>query len=266
MQRDALQERMRSYAPGPDVLAGRVILVTGAGAGIGRAAAQAFAAHGATVVLLGHSVPELEAVYDAITDAAHPEPAIYPMDLEGALPHHYDELAERVDEKLGGLDGLLHNAAMLGTLTALERYDVELWARVMQVNLHAPFLLTRSCLPLLRRSADASIVFTSARVGRKGRAYWGAYGVSQFAIEGMMQTLADELEASPHIRVNSIDPGPVNTRMRAEAYPVEDKRALAAPQSIMAAYLFLMGPDSRGVSGRALDAQGPVCEPGTERD
>ncbi|NIR28816.1 MAG: YciK family oxidoreductase [Gammaproteobacteria bacterium] len=253
---------MRSYAPGPDLLAGRVILVTGAGEGIGRAASRAFAAHGATAVLLGRSVPALEAVYDAIADAGHPEPAIYPMDLEGASPPHYEELAERVGGEFGRLDGLLHNAAILGTLTALERYDVELWARVMQVNLHAPFLLTRSCLALLRRSRDASLLFTSAHVGRRGRAYWGAYGVSQFAVEGMMQTLADELEASPHIRVNSIDPGPVNTRMRAEAYPVEDKRALATPESIMPAYLFLMGPDSRGVSGRALSAQAALGQDG----
>lgn len=257
----SLLQRMTSYSPPQDLLAGRVILVTGAGDGIGRAVSRAFAAHGATVILLGRTVPKLEAVYDAIVDAGGPEPAIYPMDLQGALPRHYEELAERVEREFGRLHGLLHNAALLGVLCSLERYDVELWARVMQVNLHAPFLLTRCCLPLLRRAQDGAILFTSSRVGRKGRAYWGAYGISQFAIEGMMQILADELESLPNVRVNSIDPGAVRTGMRAEAYPAEDAGRLSAPEDIVAPYLFLMGPDARGVSGQALDAQLPAPAP-----
>lgn len=258
MGETSLLDRMRDYAPGPELLGGRVILVTGAGDGIGAAAARAFAAHGATVVLLGRTVPKLESVYDAIVDAGHREPAIYPMDLLGALPHHYEELAERLEGELGRLDGLLHNAAVLGALTPLEHYDVELWGRVMQVNLHAPFMLTRACLPLLKRAPDASILFTSSAVGRRGRAYWGAYAIACFAVEGMVQVLADELESQPRIRVNSIDPGPVRTRMRAQAYPAEDSSALPAPEAIVGAYLYLMGPDGRGLSGRALEAQAPA--------
>lgn len=246
---------MHNYIPAPGLLNGRVILVTGAGDGIGRAAARSFAAYGATVILLGRTIRKLEAVYDEIEQAGHPLPAIYPMNLEGAAPKDYEDLAGVLEEEFGRLDGLLHNAAFLGTLTPLAQYDVETWFKVMQVNLNAPFLLTRACMPLLKRSADASVVFTSDSVGRRGKAYWGAYGVSKFGIEGMMQILADELENTGSIRVNSIDPGPVRTLLRNRAYPAENPASLTAPDRIMGVYLYLMGPDSRGSSGQAFEAQ-----------
>jgi NAD(P)-dependent dehydrogenase (short-subunit alcohol dehydrogenase family) len=239
------------YQPSPQLLQGRVILVTGAGDGIGRAAALSFAAHGATLILLGRTIAKLERVYDAIGEAGGPQPAIYPMNLAGATVKDYEDLAVRLEQEFGRLDGLLHNAAMLGTLTPLELYDPALWYQVMQVNLHAPFLLTRACLGLLRKSTDASLLFTSSSTGRKGRAYWGAYAVSQFGIEGMMQVLADELEGS-RVRINSLDPGAVRTALRASAYPGEDPRTLTAPEAIMGAYLYLMGPDSTGIQGQAL--------------
>lgn len=243
------------YRPGPRLLADRVILVTGAGDGIGRAVSLAFAAHGATVVLLGRTIAKLEDVYDRIKQAGGPEPAIYPMDLEGAVPDDHAELAERIDSELGRLDGLLHNAAQLGTLTPIEHYDPGTWLRVLQVNLNAPFLLTRACLPLLKKAADASLLFTSSGVGRRGRAYWGAYAVSKFGVEGLTQILADELEANSSVRVNSINPGAVRTGMRAAAYPAEDPAALSTPEDIVLPYLYLMGPESRDVRGQALDAQ-----------
>lgn len=246
---------MHNYTPAPGLLNGRVILVTGAAGGIGRAAARSFAAHGATLILLDRTVPALEAVYDEIVQAGHPQPAIYPMNLEGAAPKDYEDLAAVLAEEFGRLDGLLHNAAFLGTLTPLAQYNIETWFKVMQTNLNAPFLLTRACLPLLEHAPDASIVFTSDSVGRKGKAYWGAYGVSKFGVEGMMQLLADELESTPSLRVNSIDPGPVRTLMRNRAYPAENPAHLAAPEQIMDVYLYLMGPDSRGVTGKAFDAQ-----------
>ncbi len=246
---------MHNYTPAPDLLNGRIILVTGAGDGIGRAAARSFAAHGATVILLGRTIRKLEAVYDEIEQAGYPLPAIYPMNLEGAAPKDYDDLAEVLEKEFGRLDGLLHNAAFLGTLTPLAQYNVETWFKVMQVNLNAPFLLTRACMPLLERSVDASIIFTSDSVGRRGKAYWGAYGVSKFGIEGIMQILADELENTGSIRVNSIDPGPVRTLLRNRAYPAENPASLTPPDQIMGVYLYLMGPDSKGISGRALEAQ-----------
>lgn len=246
---------MHNYKPAPDLLKDRVILVTGAGDGIGAAAAKSFAAHGATVVLLGRSTRKLEKVYDAIEQSGGPQPALVPMNLEKAVPEQYLELATMLEKEFGRLDGLLHNAALLGTLTPLEQYDIKQWAQLMQVNLHAPYLLTRALLPLLKNSKDASVLFTSSGVGRKGRAYWGAYGITKAACENMMEIWADELEANTPIRVNSIDPGAVRTAMRAKAYPGEDPNALPRPEEILTVYLYLMGPDSRGTTGQRTSAQ-----------
>jgi NAD(P)-dependent dehydrogenase (short-subunit alcohol dehydrogenase family) len=246
---------MHNYKPAADLLKDRVILVTGAGDGIGAAAAKSFAAHGATVILLGRSVRKLEQVYDAIEQSGAPQPAIYPLNLEKALPENYLELATNVEKEFGRLDGLLHNAALLGTLTPLEQYDIKQWAQLMQVNLHAPYLLTRAVLPLLKNSKDASVLFTSSGVGRKGRAYWGAYGITKAACENMMEIWADELETNTPIRVNSIDPGAVRTAMRAKAYPGEDPNTLPRPEEILRVYLYLMGPDSRGTTGQRTNAQ-----------
>lgn len=246
---------MRSYTPPPNLLAGRVVLVTGAARGIGRAAARAFAAHGASLVLLDRAQRPLDALYDEIEQAGFPQPAIITLDLATATAEDYETAASRIGQTFGHLDGLLHNAAELGALAPIELYDLNLWARVLSVNLHAPLLLTRACLPWLKESADASIVFTSADVGRKGRAYWGAYGVACAALEGLAQILAAELEAGERIRVNSLDPGPVRTALRAQAYPGEDARTLPTAEEILPVYLYLLGPESRGVTGRALCAQ-----------
>lgn len=246
---------MPEYTPPPDLLSGRIILITGAGDGIGRAAALACAAHGATVVLLGRTIRKLEETYDQIERAGHPQAAIYPMNLEGATPKDYDDLAATLDTEFGRLDGLLHNAALLGALSPIVHQDVELWFKVMQVNLNAPFLLTRACLGLLMKSPDASVLFTSDSVGRQGRAYWGAYGVSKFGIEGLSQILAQEMETNTTVRVNTINPGPTRTRLRTNAYPGENALTLPTPESLMPAYLYLLGPDSRGVTGRQFDAQ-----------
>lgn len=248
---------MKDYRPPPDLLAKRIILVTGAAAGIGKAAALAFARYGATVVLLDRRERDLEAVYDEIERGGGRQPAIIPLDLASATIEHHDGVQLQIEREFGRLDGLLHNAAELGALAPIELYDLSLWNKVLSVNLQAPLLLTRACLPLLKKSQDASIVFTSADVGRKGRAYWGAYGVSCFAIEGLMQILADELEANTNIRVNSLDPGPVRTALRARAYPGEDASALPEPAAIMPVYLYLMGPDSQGVTGETHSAQTP---------
>jgi NAD(P)-dependent dehydrogenase (short-subunit alcohol dehydrogenase family) len=246
---------VRGYKPALDLLAGRTILITGAGDGIGRAISIGFARHGACVVLLGRHVAKLESVYDEIVRAGAPEPAIYPLDLAGAMPGDHVEVAARIEAQLGSLDGLVHNAALLGDLTPLEEYDPLVWANVMQVNLHAPFLLTRACLPLMKRADRASIVFTSSEVGRRPRAYWGAYAVSQCAIEGLARLLADELGSVSAIRVNAINPGAVRTRMRAQAYPAEDPATLPDPADLLGPYLYLMGPDGAGLNGASVDAQ-----------
>lgn len=248
---------MSAHTAGSDSLAGRVILVTGAGDGIGRAVALAFAAHRAQVILLGRTQQKLEQVYDEIERRGGVAPALLPFDLGAADPALYAAAAQTLEREFGRLDGLLHNAAELGTLTPIEFYPPDTWNRVLHVNLTAPFLLTRACLPLLKRSPDASVVFTSADVGRQARAYWGAYGAAAFGTEGLMQTLADELAANTRVRVNSIDPGAVRTRLRAQAYPAEPQGAVPPPESVTATYLYLMGPESRGVTGRKFDAQRP---------
>jgi len=246
---------MFQYSARPDLLKDRVILVTGAGRGIGAAAAKTFAAHGATVLLLGKTEENLSQVYDAIEAAGHPQPAVIPFNLETALPHQYDELAATVEREFGRLDGLLHNAAIVGPRTPLEQLSGDNFMRVMQVNVNAMFMLTSVMLPLLKLSSDASVVFTSSSVGRKGRAYWGAYAVSKFATEGLMQVLADELDGTCAARANSVNPGATRTSMRAQAYPGENPANNPAPDAIMPVYLYLMGPDSAGVNGQAFDAQ-----------
>jgi NAD(P)-dependent dehydrogenase (short-subunit alcohol dehydrogenase family) len=244
-----------NYRAADDLMAGRIILVTGAGDGIGRTAATCCAAHGATVVLLGRTGSKLEAVYDEIEAAGHPQPAIFEVDMLTATAEDYSALAEAIDAEFGRLDGLLHNASILGERSPLARYKAQLWEDVLKVNVTAELLLTQALLPLLEAAPSASIVFTSSGVGRKGRAYWGAYAVSKFATEGMMQVLADELENTTRIRVNSLNPGATRTRMRAAAYPAEDPGTLKTPEDIMPAYLYLLGPDSEGVTGQAFDAR-----------
>ena len=246
---------MFDYTPRPGLLQGRIILVTGAGRGIGAAAARSYAAHGATVLLMGKTESRLVAVYDQIEAAGHPRPAVIPFDFATATPDQYDALAAMLEAEFGCLDGLLHNASIIGPRTPLDQLAGEAFAEVMQVNVNAIFMLTSALLPLLKASQDASVIFTSSSVGRKGRAYWGAYGVSKFATEGLMQTLADELQGVAPVRSNSINPGATRTDMRAQAYPAEDPQNNPLPEAIMPVYLYLMGPDSAGVSGQAFNAQ-----------
>jgi NAD(P)-dependent dehydrogenase (short-subunit alcohol dehydrogenase family) len=177
------------------------------------------------------------------------------LDLEKAIASDYDQLAAAVLERFGRLDGLLHNAGILGTLSPIEHYDVPTWCRVMHVNVTAAFALTQVLLPALKRSPDASVLFTSSSVGRRGRAYWGAYAVSKFATEGFMQVFAAELENITSIRVNSLNPGRARTMMRRQAYPAEDLNSLPMPETLTGPYIALLGPASRGVTGRTFDAQ-----------
>ena len=245
----------RDYVPSEDVLKDRIILVTGAGDGIGRTVSKALAAHGATVVLLGKTVKKLESVYDEIQAAGGPKPAIYPMDLMGARYKDHEDLVGALDKEYGRLDGLLHNAGILGERAPIEHHEIHIWQQVLQVNLTAPFMLTRACLELLYKSPDASVVFTSSGVARKPRAYWGAYSVSKAGIENLSAMLADETEFRKTLRVNSLNPGSVRTEMRRLAFPAEDRDALATPESIVGTYLYLLGPDSKGVTGQQFDAQ-----------
>lgn len=250
-----MAENKRDYTPPKDLLKDRVILVTGAGDGIGRAVAKAVAAHGGTVVLLGRTIKKLENVYDEIMAAGGPKPGIYPMDLMGAKYKDYEDMVGILDKEYGKLDGIVHNAGILGERTPIEYHEIHIWQQVLQVNLTAPFALSRACLELLYKSPDASVVFVSSGVGRKPRAYWGAYAVSKAGIEALSATLADETEFRKTLRVNSLNPGPVRTEMRRKAFPAEDATQLLTPEQITGTYLYLLGPDSKGITGQQFDAQ-----------
>jgi NAD(P)-dependent dehydrogenase (short-subunit alcohol dehydrogenase family) len=245
---------MREYQAAPDLLAGRVILVTGAGDGLGRAAALSYARHGAQVILLGRTQKKLEAVYDEIEAAGLAAPLLMPVDLGKAGLAEFGQIAQAIDQQFGRLDGLLHSAAVLGNLTPLSMYDLETWMQVMQVNFNAAYLLTRACLPVLEKAEDASVVFTTSEVARHGRAYWGAYSAAGAALENLVQVWSDELMTNTRVRLNTLDPGAVRTGLRAHAYPGENPANLPAPEAVMPAYLYLMGSDSRTVTGQALRA------------
>ena len=240
------------YQAQQDFLQDKIILVTGAGDGLGKAAAKAYAAHGATVVLLGRTTKKLEATYDEIVNAGHPEPAIYPLNLEGATPKDYEDLESTLREQFGRLDGLLHNAAILGVTTPVQQHDIEVWYKVMQVNLNAPFVMTRALLPLLRDTEGAKIIFTN---DDKSHAYWGAYGISKDAITSFMKILADELDTeNGAVQVNAINPGAVRTQMRVRAFPGENPDSLPSADAIMSTYLYAMSNDCKE-TGQTLHAQ-----------
>lgn len=243
------------YRPAPGSMAGRIILVTGAGDGIGKALSLALAEAGATVGLLGRTQRKLEATYDDIIKAGGPTPALLPFNLEVAGAEAYEALFTALDTEFGRLDGLAHLAGILGTRSPIEHFDVPTWCKVLHVNLTAPFILTRILMPLLRRAQNASVVFTSSGVGRRGSAYWGAYSASKFAVEGLNQVLADELRETTSIRSNCVNPGAVRTYMRLQAYPAEDRAALPEPREVLGPFLYLLGPDSVGVNGESFDSQ-----------
>lgn len=242
------------YQVSADALKNKTILVTGAGDGIGKQAALHYAQHGATVILLGRTVAKLEAVYDEIEAAGHPTPAIVPLDLKGATKQHYVDMAETIQSQFGKLDGLLHNAGLLGMLSPFEQFEEAIFDEVMQINVKAQFLMTQALLPVLQQSDDARIIFTTSTVGHQGRAFWGAYAISKFATEGMMQTLAHEMEGT-QVKVNAINPGGTHTRMRAQAFPAEDISLLKTPKDLMPLYVYLMAPESLDVNGQCIDAQ-----------
>lgn len=253
--RTPLQILLSDYAPAPDLLHGKNILITGAGDGIGRALALACARHGATVILLGRTVKKLEAVYDEIETAGYAQAAIFPLDLEKTAAADFEQLGTALGEHFPCLDALVHCAASLGQHTPLVLADPEMWQRVLQVNLTAPFLITRACYPLLSSAAQASVIFTSDAVATQGRAYWGAYAASKAGLVNLMQILADEWENNTSIRVNALDPGPVSTRLRRQAFPGEDPHTVPAPEACLPAFLYLLDPHTN-IRGKHLHWQG----------
>lgn len=259
---------LSAYASPPDLLQHRNILITGAGDGIGRAVALACAGVGATVLALDRKRRKLETLYDDIVAAGGREPILIPHDLTQSDPAVYEQIAAGIHHDAGSLDGIAHIAGILPGFSALHRLKLDDWASVMQVNLYAPYLLTRACLPLLSAAQTGSVVFTSAAAGRRGRAYWGAYAVAYGGVERLSETWADELEANTRIRFNTLDPGPVGTDMHSRNFPGQTSDEVAPPESVAPAYLFLLGPDSGTISAQAFSAQDatPGADTGSRSD
>ena len=241
----------KNYKVKQNELNSKVILVTGANKGFGLAISMDLAKAGATVIMLGRDLSSLEYAYDAVVDAGYKEPILYPLDLEGASPENYQELQDNIIEKFNRLDGLIHNAAILGTQMPIDQYDIKLWYSTLQINLSAPFMLTQFLIPALKKSDDARILFLSSSVGRKARAYWGAYSVSKFGLEGLAMTLSEELEKTK-IKVNTINPGKMRTEMRRSAYPAEDASTLPKPEEKSSVIVYLLSKEAERINGEQL--------------
>jgi len=237
------------------LLKDKIILVTGAGDGIGRSAAISYASEGATVILLGKTKAKLEKVYDEIEEHGYPIPSISLINLLKADVNDYQELVDNLLIEFNQLDGLLLNAAILGERTPIEQYDVQKWVETIHINLTSQFILVKTLLPALKKSQDASVVFTTSGVGKIGKAFWGAYSVSKFGVEGLCQILSEEFDNDSSIRFNCINPGAVRTKMRKAAYPLEKQENLLAPEEIMEKYLWLMMEDSKNITGGSFDCQ-----------
>ena len=245
-----MSEALLNFVPQADALVGRVILVTGAQDGIGRAISKAYASFGATVVLLDKTIAKLEAVYDEITEAGHPEPAIYPLDMAGATAHDYLEMSTILSEQLGGLDGLVLNAAWMPSFMSFEQYDLENWQKVMTINLTANYLMIQACIPLLKESEHASIIHSAHQLSR---AYAGAFGIAKAGMAAMMDIVSHEYDNPERlVRVNSIDSGPLKTNMRIVNYPGEDLNGNALPAAIVGPYLYFMCDESAGTTGEKI--------------
>ncbi|MFT3905201.1 MAG: SDR family NAD(P)-dependent oxidoreductase [Steroidobacteraceae bacterium] len=239
-----------------DALDGRVIAITGATDGLGRALAVACTAHGAQVILIGRQVKRLEAVEREANALGKHRALLAPLDLEKALAGDYDQIAVALEQQFGRLDGLVHAAAQVGNLAPIEHYDVPGWCRLLHVNLTAPFVLTQVLLSNLRAAPDASILFTSCAQAVRSGPYWGAYAASKAGLDALAHSLAAEWDAGKGPRVNSVDPGALRTRLRRQAYPSADLESLPLPEARVAAFLWLLSGASRGVHGQriALDA------------
>ncbi len=245
----------RTVTARPDLLAGKIIFVTGATSGLGRALALDCARSGATVILSGRNGTKLERLYDEIEALGAPQPAIAVLDLATATAPEYDGLAELVGSEFGRLDGLVHAAGLLGDRSPIGQYDVPTWCKTLHVNLTAPFILTQVLMPRLRTSSDASVIFVSSGVARTPKPFWGAYAVAKAGVESLRSMLSQELENAPAIRVNSVNPGRMRTPMRAAAYPGEDPRTVPTPETVTGTFLYLLSAASAHVRDRYFDAQ-----------
>ena len=245
------------WAPAAASLAGKVILITGAAGGLGRASALACAHAGATVLLADRKARALEPVYDEI--AALPDvsqPVLQPMDLQGASPLEYQTFAESVERQLGRLDGIVHAAVKCEGLTPLAMLSPEEWISTLHIDLSAPFLLTQACMPLLLAREDSAVVFVLDDPARMGRAHWGAYGVAKAGLGGLASILHEETDETS-LRVHALLPAPMRTALRRTVWAGEDPTTIATPDAAAQAVLYLLSPTARAARGKVLDLRDP---------
>lgn len=245
---------MYPYHAASDSLANHIILITGAGQGIGKALAIGCAQLGAKVIILGRTAQKLQQTHDEIIKQNLIDPISITFDLENATEKDYQALYTQLSNQVTHLNGLVNNASIATDLKPFNLLTLNEFNRVMQINVNASFALTKTLLPLLQKQDNSSIIFTSSSVGRIGRANWSAYSASKFATEGLMQCIADELKDTS-IRVNSINPGATRTEMRATVYPNEVVTNNPLPEQILPVYFYLLGTDSYGTTGQAFNAQ-----------
>ncbi|MEG3592282.1 MAG: SDR family NAD(P)-dependent oxidoreductase [Pseudomonadota bacterium] len=243
---------LKNYKPVKHLLKDKIILVTGAGSGIGKSVSVAYAKHGATVILMSKTIKNLEIVYDEIMASGYTEPSIYPLNFKGATQEDFLKLHDSINKEYGRLDGLLNNAAQVGGLRPIKLLEPHDWESLTRINLHSPFLLTQNCIPLLEKSEDPSILFS---IDHKTKAYWGAYGISKYAQIGLIKILSEELSGEQYIRVNGIDPGAIRTNLRIHNYPGEDPNEMVSADSITSSYIYFMGKDSAEITGQNICLQ-----------
>ncbi len=243
------------YQPATDLLKDRVILVTGAGQGLGRVAALAYARRGATVILHGRNIPKLEAVYDKIEAEGLPQPAILPLDFAKAAQADLEGFAQAIRGSMPRLDGIFHGASHFVSPMPMALHDLDMWLQHARVNLAVPAALTKTCMPMLKRADDASVIFLTETHALQPKAYWGPFAVMKGALTGLTEIWADESDAIPNPRFNLCLPGPVASPMRGQSHPGELASSLPLPESLAASFLYLMGPDSAGITGQLLDCQ-----------
>jgi NAD(P)-dependent dehydrogenase (short-subunit alcohol dehydrogenase family) len=252
-----LAEQLKHYHPPEAFLKDRVLLVTGAGQGLGQALALAAAALGATLILHGRNGAKLEKTYDAIIAANGATPAIAPLDFSKASDDDFAQLAQTIEHEFGRLDGIVHCAAHLKQLQPLANEKLDDWLNLLRVNLAAPFALTRACLPLLAQGARPSaVIFVSESHGRHPAAYWGGFAVSKFALQGLLQVWREE--AAESIRMNIVVPGPIQSPQRMLTHPGEDKSTLRRAEEVVPAFLYLLADENQSISGQVIELQTPA--------
>jgi NAD(P)-dependent dehydrogenase (short-subunit alcohol dehydrogenase family) len=249
------------YQPAADLLKGRIILVTGAGQGLGRVAALAYARHGATVILHGRNIAKLEEVYDTIEATGLAQPAILPLDFAKATQAELEGFAQAIHHTMPRLDGIFHGASHFVSPMPMALYDLDAWMQHARVNLAVPAALTMACMPLLKRANDASVVFLTETHALQPKAYWGPFAIVKGALTGLTAILADESGAAPNPRFNLCVPGPVASPMRAQSHPGELASSLPTADSLAVSFLYLMGADSAGISGQLFNCQRNVSGP-----